>query len=281
MTLAVALCGALALVGVTIPQRAGAAPAGETAAKWQIEVRVEVKLGDEDDERFASALKDAVVREATGEQFAVVDRAGTSLLVAVGWTDASRSDLELRYFVTRNPGDPERLGRTVCSACGSSEAIARIDEDLASLSAWASLRKSADPVTPAATGTAAPAGTAATSGTTTATPSTPPTADAPTRDRTLGRMGIAGASVLAVGGTMLGFGATVWAVRFGHPHRDTSKTRDYQPVGIPMVAVGAAAVVTGVVLLAVDLRKHARARKLALAPHVDGRGVGLALAGRF
>lgn len=265
-----------------IPGHARAAASAEATAKWQIEVRVEVKLGDEDDAGFASAVKDAVAREAAGQQFAVVDRAGTSLLVAIGWTDASRSDLELRYFVTRNTGDPERLGRTVCSACGSSEAIARIDEDLASLSAWASLRKSAEAVAPATTtttSTGTPAST--TTGNTSAPAAAATTTDAPVRGRELGRMGIAGASVLAVGGTLLGFGATAWALRFGHPRRDTTQTFDYRPIGIPMVAVGAAAVVTGVALLAVDLRRGARARKVAVAPAFDGRGVGIALAGRF
>jgi hypothetical protein len=120
-------------------------------------------------------------------------------------------------------------------------------------------------------------------------PSTDPPQDPPDvpypeddKPKPLGGMGKGGIASLVIGAAALGTGIGFVVVgereREGDSERDV-ETTDFRPPGYALIGVGAAAIITGVVLLVVD-RKRAK-RSTAFAPWF-GRGVaGVAVGGRF
>lgn len=102
--------------------------------------------------------------------------------------------------------------------------------------------------------------------------------------RGLGRLGYAGLAIGLVGGGMIGGGV---ALIVTGPYDVDYREGEMKPYileatmpGVGLIAGGGAALVGGIVMLAVDARSR-RGAHLALAPEVDGRRVGVVLAGRF
>jgi hypothetical protein len=111
---------------------------------------------------------------------------------------------------------------------------------------------------------------------------TPPPVVTPVDDgknKPLGARGKAGIGLLAGGAVLLGTGI-VLSVREPRPDPDDPlRETNTRPVGYAVLGVGAAAIVTGAVLLVVDRRK---ARRVAhLAPMIGRGSAGLLLVGRF
>jgi hypothetical protein len=116
----------------------------------------------------------------------------------------------------------------------------------------------------------------------TAPPKEPPpprATPAPSDRAPLGKLGKAGIGVMVPGMIVLGVGIGLAAVnpkvKSGMPLEKTTT----RPAGFALIAVGAAATVTGVILLAVDRRKARRTT--AFAPTLLPRGIGLAARASF
>ena len=151
----------------------------------------------------------------------------------------------------------------VCSLCTEGEAVDRARSELLRLVPFVRARFRAAAAKP-----------------TDNTP--PPPVVTPTEDRKkkpLGALGKAGIGLLAGGVVLLGTGIGL-AVPEPRPDPDDPlREINTRPVGYAVLGVGAAAIVTGAVLLVLDRRK---ARRVAhLAPMIDRGSAGLLLVGRF
>jgi hypothetical protein len=123
-----------------------------------------------------------------------------------------------------------------------------------------------------------------TPGTTSSASDTGPTDPPDDEERApLGGLGKGGIASLVIGVAALGAGIGLAVVGKREREGDSERaleTTDYGPPGYALIGVGAAAVITGAVLLAVD-RKRAKQRNVGLLPSF-GRGVvGVAVGGRF
>ncbi|HEY0134777.1 MAG TPA: hypothetical protein VGB85_11870, partial [Nannocystis sp.] len=105
------------------------------------------------------------------------------------------------------------------------------------------------------------------------------TSAAEDKKKPLGTYGKAGIGLLAGGAVLLGTGIGL-SVREPRPDPDDPlREINTRPVGYAVLGVGAAAIVTGAVLLVLDRRK---ARRVAhLAPMIGRGSAGLLLVGRF
>jgi hypothetical protein len=111
-----------------------------------------------------------------------------------------------------------------------------------------------------------------------ARPPPPPPPEVP-EVKPLGAPGKAGIFLLALGGVGVGVG-TGLALLEPRPDPDMPlNVINTRPAGFAAIGVGAALVVTGAVLLALDRRPQKR--KTALAPVFGPAGAGLVLSGRF
>jgi hypothetical protein len=103
-----------------------------------------------------------------------------------------------------------------------------------------------------------------------------PEADRPGGLGTMGKVGVAGivigSAAVITGGALVGVGTT-------RPDADPTKLVDWWPSGYALIGVGAAVLVTGVALLAVD-RKKAK-RKVAGAPVLMPSFAGVVVEARF
>ena len=107
----------------------------------------------------------------------------------------------------------------------------------------------------------------------------PPVVEEPP-PRTLGAGGKAGIGLLAVGGAMaiVGLGVAIPQPR-AKPDMPL-ELRPTRPIGLAVLGVGAAALITGAVLLALD-RKASAPRRVSWAPSAGKGSAGLLLFGRF
>ena len=101
----------------------------------------------------------------------------------------------------------------------------------------------------------------------------------PPRDTGLGTYGKAGVGLLAGGALVFGTGIGLAVAQPRPDKQDPLREVNTRPVGYAVLGVGAAAIVTGAVLLILDRRK---ARNVAqLAPMIDAGTAGLLVVGRF
>lgn len=284
--------GALAIAPMVPVSAHAAATAGARSAAApepanpkptrQMGVKVEVSLGGMQDDNFVKQIEAKVSDGAAAHGIAIQPDAGPQFLVAISWANAGHSDIELRYFAVTKGGNSEKLRGTVCKTCGSSEAIARLEVDLDAL--WPALSRAAEPIPaepePEPTAEPAPPPVATTPPADTAVTPTPRD-DADTGRGGVSGMGIAGAALGTVGLGVGTCGVVLVSLRYGHPASDLGRLFDYNPTGYAMIGVGAAFAITGVALLAVDLKRGKKARKVAAAPSMLPRGAGLTLGGRF
>ncbi len=152
----------------------------------------------------------------------------------------------------------------VCSLCTEGEAVERARGELLRLVPFvrARFRANRNPTT-------RPSDTTG--------PADPPPPPPP--DRRLGKLGKAGIGVLAGGVVLLGAGIGL-AVPEPRPNPDMPlDATSTRPAGYALIGVGAAALVSGAVLLALDRRKVRRVAHLA--PLFHPATAGLQLVGRF
>jgi hypothetical protein len=250
------------------PRTAAALAPADTKA---LDVRVEATLGEAEEQKLAASVRDAVVDRLRARDIEISDDAPSTLLLTLGWLGKSRSDLEVKYIVTEHGGEPKELRKSVCAACGSREVIAAIDSDLEPI--WATLEKAATVTKAEPTPETAPT-----------TPPPAPVADTKERNgkrRTIGGLGLAGAAVGAVGLGVLGAGAVMWGIGYSYPEDNPDIRKNLKKPGIGMVAAGGAMTIAGIAMLAVDLTRDKRERRVAAAPVFGPRGAGVTLAVRW
>jgi hypothetical protein len=235
-----------------------------------LDVQVEATLGEAEELKLAASVRDAIVERVRAKGIEISDDAPASLLVTIGWNGKSRSDLEVKYIVKHGDAEPRTARTSVCAACGSREIIAAIDGDLAPL--WKTLEDIST------IESAAPS----TETTPTTTPPPAPVTDAKQKKRrTIGGLGLAGVAVGGVGLAVLGAGAVMWAVEYRYPEDNPDIRKNLKKPGIGMTAGGAALAIAGIAMLAVDLTKDKRERRVAAAPVFGPRGAGVSLAVRW
>lgn len=115
-------------------------------------------------------------------------------------------------------------------------------------------------------------------------PPQPRPADTPPADRrlasrsALGPMGWGGVSLLAAGTIAVSMGVAFVVIDERTPRERPIYIRDYQPPGIALLATGGAALITGGVLLGLDLRRNS---KTTAGVHVDRETAMILLSGTF
>jgi hypothetical protein len=212
-------------------------------------------------------------------------------LSAAGMRDAADSPRTISIRIARDPAkktsfDYEvvaRRGGTAidggtlddhCDACSPEDVVklvdAAVDRQLAALKAAGAPTPSTKPeVEPRAAGASQPAGQ--------------PDVVSPRRRR-LGKLGIAGAAVLATGAVVGGVGIVIVTrpLDYSQDPNEPERARARSPVrpGIAVAAIGGAAIITGAVLLIVDYGRQ-RKRRVSWAPSVGPRSAWLTLEGRF
>ncbi|MBA3549352.1 MAG: hypothetical protein H0T76_23000 [Nannocystis sp.] len=173
-----------------------------------------------------------------------------------GDTYAIFSEVAVRGEVLE--GSPRQI---VCSLCTEGEAVERARSELLRLVPFVRARFRAVRTAPKPTPTPAPE-----------TRVPPP--DAPLR--TSGKVGV---GLLAGGALVFGTGLGL-ALTQPHPDKDDPlREVDLRPPGYAVLAIGAAALVTGAVLLILDRRKPRRVAHAA--PLIHPGAAGLQLVGRF
>jgi len=270
-------CLVLSLLCVAIVPRdaAAAVVATQPATKKSLDVQVEVKLGEADEQKLAASVREAVVDRVRAREIEITDDAPASLVVTIGWQGKSRQDLAVKWILQRRGGEPETLKTSVCAACGSREVVATIDGDLEPL--WARIDTAAtvanEPVTTAPT---------------TAPPASVPVGEAKDRKgkrRSIGALGLSGIAIGALGIGALAAGAVMWRVEYRYPENDPDIRKNLKKPGIGLVAGGAALAVAGIVMAAIDLSsglaRGKRDKQVAFAPSFDRRHFGVALAVRW
>jgi len=204
---------------------------------------------------------------------------GIFLIVHVDETAADTHEIEVRL---EHDGNTTFYPTTRCVRCGSKDLLETIERALEPAFVELDAGGPAAPPEPAAD-------IESSAETERKTPSEPapvrpalqppPPASDADPDR-LGRKGIAGVALLSAGLTGTAAGAALWASKESdHPTRPDMILR-LKPPGITLVAVGSAATVSGIVLLALD-RQQARARATAAAPMLGPGLAGLSVTGRF
>lgn len=253
---------------IALPRTAAAFAPAETKA---LDVRVETSLGEAEEEKLAANVRDAIVERVRAKDIEITDDAPATLLVTIGWVGKSRSDLEVKYIITKVGGEPRTARTSVCAACGSREMIAAIDGDLAPL--WATLEDVSTLDTAATT-------------TPETTPTTPP--PVPVEDKkkkgarhSIGGLGLAGVAVGGVGLAAVGAGAVMLVVKYRYPEDNPDIRKNLQKPGFGIVAVGGALTIAGIAMLAVDLTKDKRERRVAAAPVIGPRTAGVTFAVRW
>ena len=257
----------LLVLAATLPTRALAAPASEPAVvpADDAAAAVRLELSTEDaDPAFAGPLRAAVVELLTARGRVVAEDAETLITVTVGLDAEDPGIYRTRVDGSAPGSEPFASVTEPCQRCGSAQLVAQLERQLDT----ALLHTDATRSAPAAAPSPEPA------------PAPSPRAPTVTSDPRVGPMGIAGIALLGTGFAATATGAGLWA-RGSLPHPDRPdwvlRTR---PPGIAMVAGGAAAMITGGALIAVDLRRR-RIPQHALAPLVAPGVAGMTLTGRF
>lgn len=165
--------------------------------------------------------------------------------------------------------------RVECTLCTESEIVQRVESTVGELVPLlpAEAEAEAEPTDPPPTEETTPP--TETSG------SDPTTTTETDGDRKgLGGMGKAGIGLIAVGVAGAAAGAVMVALPPKVDQDDPLYEITYRPPGYATLAVGGAALVTGIVLLVVD-RRRARTRTTALVPTLGPSTAGLSWSGRF
>lgn len=169
-------------------------------------------------------------------------------------------------------GTRDALG---CDLCTEGELVEKASGIIASLIAKIPRDEPADTPDPAPAGTAdEPA-----QGPTETPPVDPGAGDDAKRPTALGWAGI-GVGVAGLVMTGVGIPLAVTEEQFDDGG-DVVREPVSNEVGYALIGVGAAAVVAGVVMLAVDLTRHPKTRKAALVPVLGPAFAGVSLTGRF
>lgn len=259
----------LLLLAVSLPTRALAAPADEPApvdesAVTVATVRLELTT-DDGDPAFAARLEERVVDLLAVRGRSVAEDADFLVAVTVSLDAEDPGIYRTRVDGSGTAVEPFVSVTEPCQRCGAEQIVAQLGRQLDG--ALLHLERSAAAVADEAGPRPERVGE---------DPPPPP----PAPSKRLGAMGIAGIAVLGTGFAATATGAGLWA-RGSLPHPDRPdwllRTR---PPGIAMVAAGAAGMVTGGVLIAVDLRRH-RVPQHAVAPLLAPGVAGVNVSGRF
>lgn len=253
------LFASICLAWRPLPSHAAAAPAASDAAAVEVDLSGLEPL----DPDVRKELAAAIAREAA----AVAEQHGlpaSKLHIAIGWRDAATFDylVKLRFDAHDGLDTHEQRSQTGPDAAQKDLgqlAAAALDRMLAEWESERDRKRAAAPTTPRAT---------------------TPAADVPRGRTRLAGMGWAGISLVVLGGTGIGVGASLTAIDLVDD-RNPLLLRSVRPAGVAMLFSGAGFVIVGAVLAGVDAKRQRRARSHALAP-MYGRGLaGLAWHGRF
>jgi hypothetical protein len=244
----------------------------------RLEVEARVGLPPEEQPSFEDAVAEAARKGAAQAEVATRADADLRLVIDVAWKDERRIDYGGRIEVraASEPAVPPLAVRSfACEMCGATDLMVRIEQEVA-----LALRGVTWPApAPASEQAAAAMG--------------PTDAQADDDRRTkreapsLRRMGWAGVGIASTGLVAVTVGAVLWTrddrlvLRLDDPDGPVW-TRSLRPPGIGLVAGGAAAVVIGGALMAVDLvRGRERSDRVALRPAIERSFTGLRVEGRF
>jgi hypothetical protein len=238
----------------------------------RLEATARVGLPAEEQPSFDAAVAEAARRGAAEAGVAEQADASATLVIDVAWKDERRIDYVGRIEVRGSADgaiEPLAIRSFGCEMCGASDLMARLQREVA-LALGSVTWPAPEPVTePEAAASSAPADDA----------------PEPGQRVRLHPLGWAGVGTASTGVVAITVGAVLWSrgdrlvLRPEDPEGPVWK-RSFRPPGIGLVVGGAAAVVVGGALLAVDLVRGRR-RSVAMQP-VLGRGLtGLAVEGRF
>lgn len=269
------LAAALAVAGVTIAPTTseGAAPATDPAIERALDLRIEVSLDNQpQNEDLSTKIGAEVRKQLKAHGIEVAPDANASLLVVVGYPEGNRATFEVRYLLATSDGAPEKLDRWLCDACGSGDVVNHVDDALAN--AWPKLEAASQRSLPAAQPAASDAGPDP-------TPAPRPPAPQSRARRSIGPLGLAGAALGAVGLAAVGSGAVMVYVRYRYPEDNPDIRNNLRKPGIGVLAGGAALTIAGITMMAVDLTRPRRDRKVG-ATAALGRGhAGVVVWGRW
>ncbi|MCA9712712.1 MAG: hypothetical protein KDK70_43185 [Myxococcales bacterium] len=258
-----ALSLGLALLLAAAPCVALAAPA--------VSLDVDVSALPEDDvtEALETRLVEHQVQTLRDSGLEVVDDAGTRIRVVV--SRYGDNDVHYRATVTLldADGEPAEAERTLdCELCRDSELIAKVGEEIARLSGKVLYAPSSEAETDAKPeqDESGPEPTGS-------------TGEQPKKLETLGYVGI-GALVVGAGALGAGVGLALQPdeARLQGTRVERRSTR---APGFAMVGLGSAVLVTGAVLLTIDLVRRKKQRKVALIPTVTPSMITLGMHMRF
>jgi hypothetical protein len=264
----------LALASSFVPSVAAAAPP-PAGTERVIDVRVEVSLNAELDADFAQKVDKELVAQLEAHEIEPKDDAPTSIVAVVGWAAGSRTDIELRLLLTTSDGAPEKLNQLVCGSCGTSELVAQIGGALAK--SWPKLQAASERAVGDSVAAVEPVPSAA-------PPPSPASGKAkkePRKRHSIGGLGLAGAAVGAIGVGAVTAGAVMVLVQYRYPEDNPDIRKNLRTPGYGVLAVGAAASIGGIVMMAIDLTRPRRSGKVNASAAIAPRQAGLVIWGRW
>lgn len=207
------------------------------------------------------------IREQAGQEVRGRDPAPGRVTIELTWLDTGSFAYSIRVVVESAASGVSAITNIeACRQCTSDElvetVVAALKEALDDARAAADEAASAERPVPA-TEPSRPV------------PATP--TDAPRRKR-LTPMGWSGVGLLGAGVAGVATGATFVALHERPARSFPTKLRDYRPPGIATLAVGGGLLVTGAILVALDLH---RSRRLTATPLLGPRGAAVTLGVTF
>lgn len=259
-------------VGSTVWLDAAPAPSErQVAFRVESKALLEHQAADVADDTTYFVRTDGAKALAETHGVRVVDEPSAPvIIVRLSWVSYAKSNYSVRIEVARS-GKPPELVETFECTCGDSDLTAAVIARLPAALERLETRESptSDPLVEQEPASAEPVAATANGPT-----------DGMARKR-LGGLGRAGIGVGAVGAATLVSGGIVYA-QGRRPEQPLGQFeerdgKDFRPPGIALMVTGGAALVTGVVLLAVDRRKARRSSAALVVPSPGG----LVLTGRF
>jgi hypothetical protein len=235
-------------------------------APVDVELDVRVSTGGPDEAALQQAVEERVKARLAELGHSVRADVPTDLDVSVDWYDEAETIYGVVVVVRRN-GELVNHATETCPRCGTTELFelltARIDRAEEHLALLA-VEVAATAQEPEPSGEAIPA---------------------PARRETrLTPLGWTGVAVAGVGVVVSAVGAGVWSKgKVIEPATGNDLWlvgKDYRPPGIALVATGAAVLVGGIAMLAVDVAR-ARHRRVRMAGAFDGTAAMAVVTGRF
>ena len=254
------------VIAATLLVPATAAAAGPRQAS----VAVAVDLGEGDDAIVADRLKGTAAEALQGEGITIADDASHRVQIKVAWDADDNHAITVQ--VTEQGSAPKTVEGSpfTCEACNENQLVSKLAEAAAQAAPLIGDGGEAEP-TPAGDG-----------GDTGETGDAGETGDRDRdRGKAMGAMGGVGIGVLAVGVGGLGAGIAL-ALREDKVRGDVGEIEqsNTKPLGFGLIGGGAALMVTGAVLIAIDVVRHKKQRT-SLLPVMSPRMAGVVLTRKF